>query len=70
MSNRRRLPLPAILWSGVLVAAAVVSVYLSYELVIVPQRALRNRIRELEQDKQRLEAYVTILEHSDRKARI
>jgi hypothetical protein len=53
-----------------LVAVAVVSVYLSYELAIVPQRALRDRIRVLEQEKQRLETYVTILEHTDRRARI
>src|SRR5262249_13439163 len=49
---------------------AAASIYLAYELVIVPQRALRDQIRELEQDKQRLETYVTILEHTDRRARI
>lgn len=47
------------LWSGVLVAIAVASVYLSYELVIVPRRA-PDRIHELEEHKQQLESYVKI----------
>lgn len=58
------------LWSGVLVAIAAATVYLCFELVIAPRRALEDRIHQLEQDKQRLEAYVKILEHTDRRARI
>src|SRR5260370_7852419 len=61
----------------VLVAIAASSVYLSYELVVMPRRALQDQIREqketiakLEQDKQRLEAYVKILERIDRRARV
>jgi hypothetical protein len=57
-------------WSVVLVAVAAVSVYLAYEMVIVPRRALQDQIRALEQDKQRLEAYLKILKHIDRRARI
>jgi hypothetical protein len=61
----------------VLVAVAAVSVYLSYELVVAPRRALQDQIREqkdaivkLEQEKQRLEFYLTILKRTDRRARI
>jgi len=77
MSNGRHFPIQAFVWSVVLVAVAAVSVYLAYEVVIVPRRALQDQIREqketidkLEQDNQRLEAYVTILKHIDRRARV
>jgi hypothetical protein len=60
-----------------LVGAAAVGIYLSYELVVVPRRALENQIRaqsetigKLEEEKQKLEAYMKILEHADRRARI
>src|SRR5712691_8905705 len=73
MSNGRQL----FVWPGVLVVVVAVSVYLAYELVIVPGRALQNQIREqkdtivkLEQEKQRLEAYLKILKHIDRRARV
>jgi hypothetical protein len=63
MSNGRHLPIQLLLWSTVLVAAAAISIYLGYELVIVPRRVLQDQIREqketivkLEQDKQRPEA--------------
>jgi hypothetical protein len=58
------------IWSVVLVAVAAVSVYLAYEMVIVPRRALQDQIHALEQDKQRLETYLKILKHIDRRARI
>jgi hypothetical protein len=77
MSDGRHFPIRSLLWSAVLVAVAAGSVYLSYELVIVPRRALQDQIREqkdtivrLEQEKQRLEAYLTILKHIDRRARV
>jgi hypothetical protein len=77
MSNGRHFPIQSLVWSVLLVAAAAGSVYLAYELVIVPRRALQDQIREqketigkLEQDKQRLEAYLTILTHIDRRARV
>ena len=77
MSNGRHFPIQSFVWSVVLVAAAAGSVYLAYELVIVPRRALQDQIRDqketigkLEQDKQRLEAYLKILEHTDRRARV
>jgi hypothetical protein len=63
--------------SVVLVAVAAAGVYLSYELVVKPRQALLDQIREqngtilkLEQEKQRLEAYLKILKHIDRRARI
>lgn len=63
--------------SVVLVAVAAASVYLAYELVIAPRRALQDQIREqketivkLEEEKQRLEVYLTILKHIDRRARV
>ncbi len=70
MRNGRHFPIQSFLWSVVLVAVAALSVYLGYELVIVPRRALQDQIRALEQDKQRLEAYLKILKHIDRRARI
>jgi hypothetical protein len=61
----------------IFVGVAAVGIYLAYELVVVPRRALENQIRDqkdaivkLEQDKQRLETYVQILKHTDRRARI
>ncbi len=77
MSNGRHFPIRLFVWSVALVAVAAVSVYLAYELVIVPRRALQDQIREqketivkLEQEKQRLEAYLKILKHIDRRARV
>jgi len=77
MSNGRHFPIQSFLWSVVLVGVAAVSVYLGYELVVIPRRALQDQIREqketivkLEQDKQRLEAYLKILTHVDRRARV
>jgi hypothetical protein len=77
MSDGRRFPIRSFLWSIVLVAVAAVSVYLGYELVVVPRRALQDQIREqketigkLEQEKQKLEAYLTILERVERHARV
>jgi hypothetical protein len=77
MSDGRRFPIRSFLWSIVLVAVAAVSVYLGYELVVVPRRAPQDQIREqketigkLEQEKQKLEAYLTILERVERHARV
>jgi hypothetical protein len=77
MSDGRHFPIQSFLWSAVLVAVAAGSVYLTYELVIVPRRALQDQLREqketivkLEQEKERLEAYLTILKHIDRRARV
>jgi hypothetical protein len=77
MSTGRNFPIRFFVVSAVLVAVAATSVYLSYELVVEPRRALQNQIREqkgtilkLEQEKQRLEAYLKILEHIDRRARV
>ena len=77
MSNGRRFPIQSFLRSIVLVAVAVGSIYLAYEMVIVPRRALQDQIREqkeaigkLEQEKQRLEAFLKILKHIDRRARV
>src|ERR1700689_481903 len=77
MSDGRHFPIQSFLWSAVLVAVAAGSIYLAYQLVIVPRRALQDQFREqqetivkLEQEKQRLEAYLTILKHIDRRARV
>jgi hypothetical protein len=77
MSNGRHFPIQSFLWSIVLVAVAAVSIYLGYELVVVPRRALEDQIRaqkdaivKLEQDKERLEAYLRILKHVERRARV
>jgi len=77
MSNGRHFPIQLFVWSLGLAAVAAVSVYLSYELVIVPRRALQDQIREqketivkLQQEKERLEAYLKILKHVDRRARV
>jgi hypothetical protein len=77
MSNGRRFPIRLFVWSVVLVAVAAASVYLAYELVVRPRQALQDQIREqkgtiikLEQEKQRLEAFLKILKHIDRRARV
>jgi len=77
MRNGRPFPIRLFVWSVVLVAVAAAGVYLAYELVVKPQRALQDQIRDqketilkLEQEKQRLEAYLKILKHIDRRARV
>jgi hypothetical protein len=77
VSNGRHFPIQSFVWSVVLVAVAAGSVYLAYEVVVLPRRALQDQIRDqketigkLEQDKQRLEAYLKILKHIDRRARV
>jgi hypothetical protein len=77
MSNGRNFPIRSFVGSVVLVAVAAASVYLSFELVVKPRRALQDQIREqkgtilkLEQEKQRLEAYLKILKHINRRARV
>ena len=77
MSNDRPFPIRSFVWSVVLVAVAAAGIYLAYELVVKPQRALQDQISEqketilkLEQEKQRLEAYLKILKRIDRRARI
>lgn len=77
MSHSRRFPGQLFVWSLALVAVAAASVYLAYELVIVPRRALQDQIRDqketivkLNQENERLEAYLKILKHIDRRARV
>jgi len=77
MSDGRPFPIQSLLWSAVLVAVAAGSVYMAYELVVLPRRELQHQIREqkdaivkLEQEKQRLEVYLTILKRTDRRARV
>ena len=77
VSSDRHFPIRSFAVSIVLVAFAAASVYLSYELVVKPRLALQEQIREqkgtilkLEQEKQRLEVYLKILKHIDRRARV
>jgi hypothetical protein len=77
MSSGRPLPHRLLAWSVVLLVLVTVGVYLSYELVVKPRWLLQDQIREqketivkLEQDKQRLEAYLKILKRIDRRARV
>jgi hypothetical protein len=77
MSSGRHFSVGSFVSSVVLVAVAAGSVYLAYQLVIVPRRALQDQIRDqketigkLEQEKQRLEVYLKILKHIDRRARV
>src|SRR5580692_4654513 len=77
MSSGRQFPIRSFVGAIVLVAVAAASVYLSYELVVEPRRALENQIREqkeailkLGQENQRLEAYLKILKHIDRRAMV
>jgi len=72
MSNGNRRSFSSLRWivASVGIGIAVAIVLLAYELVIAPRRAMQAQIRQLEQDKQRLESYVKILEHTDRRARI
>jgi hypothetical protein len=76
MSNGRPFSIRLFVWSVVLVAVAAAGIYLSYELVVKPQRVLQDQISEqketilrLEQEKQRLEAYLKIEEDDPFKGR-
>ena len=73
----RHFPVQFVVWTVALIAVVSASVYLSYELVIAPRRAMQDQIRDqketiakLEIERQRLEAYLQILKHIDRRARI
>jgi len=77
MHERRSFPFSLFFWSIVLVAVGAGSIYLAYQFVVKPQRALQNQILEqketivrLEQDKQRLETYLKLLKHLERRARV
>lgn len=77
MSDGRPFPFRSFVWSVVLIAVAATSVYLSHELIVKPRQALQDQISEqkktilqLEQEKLRLEAFLKILKHIDRRARI
>jgi hypothetical protein len=77
VSSDRHFPIRSFVASIVLVAFGAASVYLCYELVVKPRLALQDQIREqkgtilkLEQEKQRLETYLKILKHIDRRARV
>ena len=63
--------------SLVLVAVASASIYLAYEILVKPRQALQDQIRQqqgtilkLEEDKQRLEAFLRILKRIERRARV
>ena len=77
MSPRRSFPIFSVLWSIVLVAVGAASLYLTYEFVIKPRQAMLDQIAEqkttisrIEQDNQRLETYLKLLKHFERRARI
>jgi hypothetical protein len=77
MRNGRPFPVQLMIWTVTLVAVVIVGVYLAYELVILPRQALQNQLREqketiakLEKENQRLEAYLKILKHIERRARV
>jgi hypothetical protein len=77
MSSRRPFPFFSLLWSLVLVAVGSASLYLTYEFVIKPRQAMLDQIAEqktaisqLEQDNQKLETYLKLLKHFERRARI
>ncbi len=77
MSDGRPFPFRPFAWSVVLIAAGAASVYLSHELIVKPRQALQDQILEqkktilqLEQEKLRLEAFLKILKHIARRARI
>src|ERR1700728_2206946 len=77
MNGSRSFPARLFVWSWLLAAAGAAGVYLSYELVAKPSHALQDQIRQqnetilkLEQEKLRLEAFLKILKHIDRRARV
>jgi hypothetical protein len=77
MDKNRLFPTRSFVWSLLSVAAVVAGVYVAYELIVKPRQALEDQIREqkgiilkLEQEKQRLEAFLRILKRIDRRARV
>jgi hypothetical protein len=77
MSNGRNFLVRSFIWLMALVAVAAGGIYVAYQVFVAPRRALEEQIREqqdtiskLQEDKQRLEAYLKILKHIDRRARV
>jgi hypothetical protein len=77
MKTGNRLPVRLFVGAAVPLAVAAIGIYLSYEFIVKPRQALEDQIRDqkaaivkLEQEKQRLEAYLKILKHIDRRARV
>jgi hypothetical protein len=77
MPSGRPFPVRLFVWSVVLTAVAASSLYLSYQLVVKPRRVLQDEILwqkqtilNLQQEKLRLETFLKILKHIDRRARI
>jgi len=77
MSPRRSFPFFSLLWSVALVAVGSASLYLTYEFIIKPRQAMldqiadqKKAISQLEQDNQKLETYLKLLKHFERRARI
>ena len=77
MKTGRGIPVRFLLAFAVPLAIVAVGLYLSYELVVKPRQALENQLRQqqadilkLTQENQRLEAYLKILKHIDRRARV
>lgn len=74
---RRPFPIRLFIWSVVLVFVASSGLYLSWDLVVRPRRQMEQllkekeqRISELEQEKAKLETYLKLLKHSERRAQI
>jgi hypothetical protein len=77
MRNGRHFSAYSLVQAAIVVAVGTASVYLSYEFVVKPRRELQEQIRDqketiskLELEKLRLEAYLKILKHIERRARI
>jgi hypothetical protein len=77
MNSERSFPFRAFAWSIVLIATGCTSVYLSYQLVVKPRQVMQDQIEsqrhtilKLAQEKLRLEAFLKILKHVDRRARV
>jgi hypothetical protein len=77
MSSGRRYPVFSIFWSSILIAVGTASLYLTYEFVIKPHRAMTREIAEqkvaisgLESENQRLETYLRLLKQFERRARV
>jgi hypothetical protein len=77
MNSGRPFPIRSLVFSVVLIPLSIAGVYLSYELIVKPRQALQEQIhqqqqtiRQLEQEKLRLEAFLKILKQVDRRARI
>ncbi len=63
-------PYRSFFWSVCLVGVATTSIYLSDQLILKPRRKLEAQIHKLETENGKLQTYLTLLRHTERRAQL